>query len=113
MSNFMTALFTAPPVPPLPGNDNPPVQFVHLEDVADASLAILKANLTGPFNVAPVDWFTCEILRGREVALRCRFRAGPVACLRPAGGNCGCQCFDSLHRSGISFAIPGWSHQRD
>jgi UDP-glucose 4-epimerase len=68
MSNFMTALFTARPVLPLPGNDNPPMQFVHLDDVANASLAILRANLTGPFNVAPVDWFTMRDLarmRGR------------------------------------------------
>jgi UDP-glucose 4-epimerase len=68
MSNFMTALFTVPPILPLPGNDNPPMQFVHLEDVVEASLAILKANLTGPFNVAPLDWFTMKDLarmRGR------------------------------------------------
>ena len=68
MTNFMTALFTVPPVVPLPGGDNPLVQFVHLDDVAEASLAILKANATGPFNVAPVDWFTIKDLarmRGR------------------------------------------------
>jgi UDP-glucose 4-epimerase len=68
MSNFMTALFTMPPILPLPGNDNPPMQFVHLDDVVEASLAILKSNLTGPFNVAPLDWFTMKDLarmRGR------------------------------------------------
>jgi len=68
MSNFMTALFTMPPVLPLPGSDNPPMQFVHLDDVAEATLAILNANLKGPFNVAPLDWFTMKDLarmRGR------------------------------------------------
>ncbi len=68
VSNFMTTLFTVPPVLPLPGGDNPPIQFVHLDDVADASLAILEANATGPFNVAPADWFTIKDLarmRGR------------------------------------------------
>ena len=68
MSNFMNALFTGPFVLPLPGGDNPLIQFVHLDDVAEASLAILKADATGPFNIAPVDWFTMKDLarmRGR------------------------------------------------
>ncbi|MEI6539844.1 MAG: NAD-dependent epimerase/dehydratase family protein [Planctomycetota bacterium] len=68
MSNFMTALLTTTPMLPLPGGDNPPMQFVHLDDVAEASLEILKANATGPFNVAPADWFTMQDLarmRGR------------------------------------------------
>ena len=47
------------------------MQFGHLDDVADASLAILKANATGPFNAAPADWFTMKDLARmrRRIAL--------------------------------------------
>ena len=62
VSNFMTPLFTVPPVLTLPGGDNPPMQFVHLEDVADATIAILKSESKGPFNVAPPDWVTIKDL---------------------------------------------------
>ncbi len=62
MTNFMTTLFTVPPVLTLPGGSNPQMQFVHLDDVADATLAILKADARGPFNVAPPDWFTMRDL---------------------------------------------------
>jgi UDP-glucose 4-epimerase len=62
MSNFMTTLFTVSPLLTLPGGDDPPMQFVHLEDVADATLEILATGVTGPFNVAPEDWFTIREL---------------------------------------------------
>ena len=52
LSYFMTALFTAPPVLPLPMGHNPPMQFVVLDDVAEASLECDRS-----FNVAPADWF--------------------------------------------------------
>ena len=58
MSNFMTTLFTVPPILTLPGGSNPQMQFVHLDDVARATLAILNADARGPFNLAPPDWFT-------------------------------------------------------
>ena len=84
MSNFITALFTATPLLPLPGGDNSPMQFVHLDDVANATLKILESHATGPFNVAPNDWFTMKDLahmRGRP-ALRIPFAAcrGFTAC---------------------------------
>ena len=62
MSNFMTTLFTAPPILTLPGGSNPEMQFVHLDDVAEATLAIIDAGKSGPFNVAPPDWFTMRDL---------------------------------------------------
>lgn len=62
MANFMTTLFTVPPVLTLPGGSNPQMQFVHLDDVAEATLAILNAGARGPFNVAPPDWFTMKDL---------------------------------------------------
>lgn len=62
LSNFMTPLFTVPPILTLPGGDNPQMQFVHLEDVARATITILKANASGPFNVAPPDFITMKDL---------------------------------------------------
>jgi UDP-glucose 4-epimerase len=62
LTNFMTPLFTVPPVLTLPGGSNPQMQFVHLQDVAEATMAILTANARGPFNVAPPDWVTIRDL---------------------------------------------------
>jgi UDP-glucose 4-epimerase len=62
VSNFMIPLFTVPPVLTLPGGDNPQMQFVHLEDVTQATLAILKASVRGPFNVGPPDTVTMKEL---------------------------------------------------
>jgi len=62
LSNFMMPLFTVPPVLTLPGGSNPQMQFVHLEDVANATVALLGANARGPFNVAPPDWVTIKDL---------------------------------------------------
>lgn len=62
MSNFMTPLFTVPPILTLPGGDNPQMQFVHLDDVANATIAILCGDARGPFNVAPPDWVTMKDL---------------------------------------------------
>jgi UDP-glucose 4-epimerase len=38
------------------------MQFVHLEDVTQATLAILKAEVRGPFNVGPPDTVTMKEL---------------------------------------------------
>ena len=62
VSNFMIPLFTVPPVLTLPGGDDPQMQFVHLEDVTQATLAILKAEVRGPFNVGPPDTVTMKEL---------------------------------------------------
>lgn len=71
--NFMTPLFTVPPILTLPGGSNPEMQFVHLDDVADATIAILRAGARGPFNVAPPDWVTMK-----ELAKMSRRPAIPV-----------------------------------
>jgi UDP-glucose 4-epimerase len=62
MSNFMIPLFTVPPLLTLPGGSNPAMQFVHLDDVSAATIAILNAEGRGPFNVAPPDWVTIKDL---------------------------------------------------
>jgi UDP-glucose 4-epimerase len=62
MSNFMIPLFTALPVMALPGGDNSTIQFVHLDDVVRATMAILKTGSRGAFNVAPPDWQTVREL---------------------------------------------------
>ena len=62
MSNFMIPIFTVPPILVLPGGTNSTIQLVHLDDVVRATLAILNAGATGPFNVAPSDWMTIREL---------------------------------------------------
>jgi UDP-glucose 4-epimerase len=88
MSNFMTPLFTVPPILTLPGGDNPAMQFVHLDDVADASIAILRAAAS-PFPF-PLD------------------SAEPSP---PAGGLCDFRSFCSRPRCGILSVIHGSCHR--
>ncbi len=42
--------------------EDAPVQFVHLDDVAAATLEILQSGCRGPFNIAPPDWITLRQL---------------------------------------------------
>lgn len=46
-----------------PGDAEPPVQFVHLDDVATAVVLAVRARLTGPFNVAPDGWMEAQELQ--------------------------------------------------
>ncbi|MCA9061301.1 MAG: NAD-dependent epimerase/dehydratase family protein [Planctomycetaceae bacterium] len=62
LSNYLTNFIIQGPLIALPGGNNTEMQFVHLEDVANATLTILQANARGPFNVAPPDWFTLRDL---------------------------------------------------
>lgn len=55
------------------GDADPPVQFVHLDDVAAAVDVARKARLDGSMNVAPDGWIpgeTARALRGRRPRLR-------------------------------------------
>ncbi len=56
--NFLSDIFLTVPFMVLPGGADTPLQFVHTDDLADATLAILAANGRGPFNVAPPDALT-------------------------------------------------------
>ena len=46
-----------------PGEADVPVQFVHLEDLADAVDLARRRGLDGPFNVAPDGWMHSDELR--------------------------------------------------
>jgi nucleoside-diphosphate-sugar epimerase len=45
------------------GTDDPPVQFVHLEDLASAVVIAAADRLDGAFNVAPDGWLSATELR--------------------------------------------------
>jgi len=51
--NFLSDYFLSLPFLPLPNGRDTPLQFVHRDDLARATLAILTASARGAFNVAP------------------------------------------------------------
>lgn len=57
LSNYLTRFILEGPIIVLPGGNNTEFQFVHVDDVANATWTILQSNAEGPFNVAPPDWF--------------------------------------------------------
>jgi len=58
VKNFLTDFFLNMPCMLLPDGRDTPLQFVHEDDLARATLAILAAGGRGPFNVAPEDCIT-------------------------------------------------------
>ncbi|MBP86290.1 MAG: hypothetical protein CMJ64_06195 [Planctomycetaceae bacterium] len=64
MENYLSRfIFGMPFLAKLDGSDNP-LQFVHEDDVAAATDAILLANGRGAYNLGPPDWtYTTEIAR--------------------------------------------------
>ncbi|MBM4010474.1 MAG: NAD-dependent epimerase/dehydratase family protein [Planctomycetes bacterium] len=56
--NFLTDYFLGVPFLGLPDGRDTPLQFVHRDDLARATLAILMASARGAFNVAPDDSLT-------------------------------------------------------
>lgn len=71
--NFLADIFLTLPFLALPDGADTPLQFVHADDLARATLALLAANARGPFNVAPADAVTqrelAEMMRIPVVAL--------------------------------------------
>ena len=49
--------------PILIGDDDPPFQFLHLDDLATAVSRVVLAGVAGAFNVAPDRWLTGEEVR--------------------------------------------------
>jgi len=45
------------------GSEDPPAQYVHLDDVATAVEVALRSRLDGPFNVAPDGWIPGDQVR--------------------------------------------------
>lgn len=69
VKNFLSDIFLTVPFMVLPDGHDTPLQFVHEDDVAAATLAILVRSARGPFNVAPADALTQrEIARAMKIA---------------------------------------------
>lgn len=69
VTNFLSDIFLTVPFMALPDGRDTPLQFVHEDDVAGATLAILARSARGPFNVAPPDAMTQrEIARAMQIA---------------------------------------------
>jgi len=67
--NFLSDIFLTVPFMALPDGADTPLQFVHEDDVARATLAILARGARGPFNIAPPDAMTQrEIARAMGIA---------------------------------------------
>jgi len=83
VNNYLSRLLTDLPVATAIRDFNPPLQFVHEDDVAGAIIAIIERGAAGAFNIAPPDTITIreaiEISGKRAVYL-------PVSVLRPAAG---------------------------
>ena len=76
------------------GQDDPPAQFLHLDDLASATVLAVEEQLDGVFNVAPDGWVLGERVRALAGAvprvrlperlteviagLRWRFQRGPI-----------------------------------
>ncbi|MGI8663994.1 MAG: NAD-dependent epimerase/dehydratase family protein [Acidimicrobiales bacterium] len=104
--------------------DDPPVQYVHLDDLADAVVLAVDADLDGPLNVAPDGWIAGEQLRalagGPRVRLpeqlarrltRLRSKLGPAAAhpgLAPYTTHSWVVANDRIRAAGWS---PAWSNE--
>ncbi|MCC7071307.1 MAG: NAD-dependent epimerase/dehydratase family protein [Deltaproteobacteria bacterium] len=77
--NYLTEIITRAPVLPALDGCRPPLQFVHVDDVARALAELALTRVDGAFNVAPVDWLAADevarIARKRVVALPSRVLA--------------------------------------
>ena len=71
--NFLSDIFLTVPFLALPDGRDTPLQFVHEDDVARATLAILSRDARGPFNIAPEDSVT-----QRQIARAMRIAAVPL-----------------------------------
>jgi len=76
------------------GHEDPPAQFLHLDDLATAVVAVVRSDMEGPVNVAPDGWIPGDRVRALSGArwrlplpgrlsegvanLRWRFQRGPI-----------------------------------
>lgn len=98
VDNFISRAFEAPRLFAVKGYE-PPLQFVHEEDVASALHHALEADLDGPYNVAADGWLSMteieELTGKRRVDL-------PEAVAFSAA--------DRLWRTGLTLSPPGELH---
>jgi UDP-glucose 4-epimerase len=73
VQNFLSDIFLSLPMLFLPDGRDTPLQFVHQEDVARATVAMLAAAARGPFNLAPSD-----VLTHRQIAAMLGIAAVPM-----------------------------------
>lgn len=76
--NSMSLLLARPLVPVLMGF-SPLMQFLHVDDMADAHVAALEQNHPGIYNVAPDDWVAYQ-----EAVQQCGCKRLPVLSIPPA-----------------------------
>lgn len=68
---------------------DPPVQFLHHDDLASALVVIVREGLDGPVNVAPDGWIGSEVFRQLLGGLPVRLPSRVSRTLRAAGGRVG------------------------
>ena len=78
VKNSMSLLLARPLAPVLMGF-SPLMQFLHVDDMADAHVAALEQNHPGIYNVAPEDWVAYQ-----EAVKQCGCRRLPVLSIPPA-----------------------------
>jgi UDP-glucose 4-epimerase len=76
--NSMSLLLARPLAPVLMGF-SPLMQFIHVDDMADAHVTALEQNRPGIYNVAPEDWVAYQ-----EAVTQCGCRRLPVLYIPPA-----------------------------
>lgn len=75
--NSMSLLFSRPLAPVLVGF-SPLMQFLHVDDMADAMVAAFEQNKPGIYNVAPDDWVAFQ-----EAVSQCGCRKLPIPSIPP------------------------------
>ncbi len=68
---------------------DPPVQFLHHDDLASAFVTVVRHGLDGPVNVAPDGWVGSEVFRQLVGGLPVRLPSTVSRRLRSAGGRLG------------------------
>jgi UDP-glucose 4-epimerase len=75
--NTMSVLLARPMVPVLMGF-SPLMQFLHVDDMADALVVAFEQNRPGIYNVAPEDWVAYQ-----EAVVQCGCRRLPIPSIPP------------------------------
>lgn len=77
VKNSMSLLLSRPLAPVLVGF-SPLMQFLHVDDMADAMVAAFEQNKPGIYNVAPDDWVAFQ-----EAVVQCGCRKLPIPSIPP------------------------------